>query len=322
MTARLLVNAAWDATRSASLPHLAATVTAAGADGVALPDSPQVFADPLVLTERLLGATEVPLAGPCVLGLGLRHPAAVAGSLTTLAGAYPSRVFAVLARGESAVRNEGLAPPRLGEYLRRVGQVSDRLGSAARDMTLLGAASGPRTLAATAARLPGVLIDVGTHPEAIARAVASARAAREDVGCWLFVRAVTTATETQREAAVAPLLGSCAARLVAAPQWYGVPAAMHETLHGLAATHDYTCHGRAQHSPAGSGAEFVADRFFLTGSSDDLAAAAAGLSATGIDGVVLAGALGGLPERLAETVTALARGLGDRAITSAEGEQW
>lgn len=316
MTPRILVNAAWPSAPPTALDESAGQVVAAGGDGLALPDSPRVFADPLVLTERMLTDPQVPLAGPCALGMGLRHPATVAGALRTLADAHPARVFAVLARGESAVRNEGLAPPRLEDYLGRIDHVAGLLGAASRHLTLLGAASGPRTLTATATRLPGVLIDVGTHPEVVGRAVATARAARGDVSCWLFLRAVTTRSDAQRRAAVAPLLGSCAARLTAAPQWYRVPSAVVGDLQRLAAAHNYTRHGYEQEASAGAAAELVEDRYFVTGAAADLSAAVGSLAATGIDGVVLAGAVGGLPERLVETVRAVAGGLAERGRPS------
>lgn len=67
MTLPLLVNAAWP--RSAG-PHgveAAELAVSAEANGLALPESPRLFADPLVLTERVLAITDVSLGRPCVL---------------------------------------------------------------------------------------------------------------------------------------------------------------------------------------------------------------------------------------------------------------
>ncbi len=96
--------------------EVATRATAAGLDGVGLVDSPRLFRDGLVETARVLAATPARLAGPCVASLGLRQPATVAGALRTLEEHAPGRVFAVLGRGESSVRNEGLPLPSLAEY--------------------------------------------------------------------------------------------------------------------------------------------------------------------------------------------------------------
>jgi hypothetical protein len=60
---------------------------------------------------------------------------------------------------------------------------------------------------------------------------------------------------------------------------------------------------------------FVRDRFVLTGDADRIAARAGPLSALGVGGVVLAGALAGTTERLPELVGALRRGLRDPAAS-------
>ncbi|OLT08857.1 hypothetical protein BJF90_12075 [Pseudonocardia sp. CNS-004] len=122
---------------------LAARALAAGLDGVGLADSPRLFPDPLVETARVLAGTDARLAGPCVLGLGLRHPATVASAVRTLATHHPGRVLAVVGRGESSVRNEGLPVPSLRDHRAAMRAVRELAGAA----TLLGAASGLRTIA-------------------------------------------------------------------------------------------------------------------------------------------------------------------------------
>ncbi|SHG70261.1 hypothetical protein SAMN05443575_2585 [Jatrophihabitans endophyticus] len=298
---RLVVNAAWPDVTGAEI----ALARDAGADGVGLPDSPRLFPDPLLATERLLVDTDVALAGPCVLGTGLRHPATVGVALRTLADRHGGRVFAVLARGESAVRNEGLAPPRLAAHLAALAAVAER--TAELPITLLGAASGPRTIAGTARGARGVLLDVGADPEVVAAAAATARTATPAVPCWLFLRAAVTA---DAPVAAAPLLGSCAHRLAAAPDWYRVPDPLRDDVAALAAAHDYATHGRGDATPAeGPAAGFVRDRFFALGPAEDVAARVRELCrAGGVDGIVLAGATGGLRGRLADTVAAVRAG--------------
>lgn len=304
---RLLVNAAWP---RGTAPDLA-VIRAAGGDGVGLPDSPRLFDDPLLATDRVLAETDVAMAGPCVLALGLRHPVTVVGGLGTLAERHGPRLVAVLARGESAVRNEALPVPSLRGYLAALDTVVAGLAERRHGMTLLGSASGPRTLTETASRVDGVLIDVGTAPDVVATAVARVREANPAAQAWLFLRVLASDDSAEREAAVAPLLGSCAARLVAAPDWYQVPGRLRAEVAEVAAAHDYLKHGTAA-AGAGSGsraAEFVADRFFALGDVTAVRARIGALAASGIDGVVLSGAVGGVVEGLGATVGAVRAGL-------------
>jgi alkanesulfonate monooxygenase SsuD/methylene tetrahydromethanopterin reductase-like flavin-dependent oxidoreductase (luciferase family) len=306
----LLVNAAWPVDEAPSAADTAAVAIAAGADGVGVPDSPRLFPDPLLATERLLSGTNVPLAGPCVLALGLRHPAVVASGLGTLAAAHPGRVVTVLARGESAVRNEGLHPPSATAYLDALDDVVRRLdGSGGSALLLLGAASGPRMLAGTASRLGGVLIDVGADPEVVASAVAVAQEAHSDARCWLFLRAEVTATDDEARTASSTLLGSCAHRLAAAPDWYRVPERLRAEVAELSAVHDYRTHGRDTTVANGPAASLVHERFFVTGTAGVVADRVRELIAAGADGLMLAGATSGLVPRLPATVAALRAGL-------------
>jgi alkanesulfonate monooxygenase SsuD/methylene tetrahydromethanopterin reductase-like flavin-dependent oxidoreductase (luciferase family) len=289
--------------------ELARDALAAGLDGVALADSPRLFPDCLVETERVLAGTDARLAGPCVLSLGLRHPAAVAGAIRTLDAHHPGRVLTVVGRGESSVRNEGLAPPSLRAYEQSLDTLRDLVPSTAR---LLGAASGPRTIEATAAKLGGVLVDAGADPAIVGKAVALARAARPDAAVWVFARAVVTDNEAEADAAAAPVLGSCAARLVRAPDWFDVPADLRAAVAAAAEAHDYRRHGTADARqgdvPTGTD-RFVRDRFVVSGDVSAVTARFAAFSALGVDGVVLAGALGGVLDRLDDLATAVRAGL-------------
>lgn len=314
--APLVVNAAWPPEAGPAWSEIAAPLADAGADGIGLPDSPRLFPDPLITTERILAGTSVALAGPCVLSTGLRHPAVIAAGLGALAAAHPGRVLAVLARGESAVRNEGLTPPRLADHLFALRAVAERTDPERSAFLLLGAASGPRTIAGSAAAVGGVLIDAGTDPEVAARAVREARAARTDARCWLFVRAVATGSTEESLAASATLLGSCAHRMSLAPDWYRVPAQLRDAVAELAERYDYRRHGRSDLVDTSPAADLVRERFVVTGDAAAVAERIAALAADA-DGVVLAGATGGLLPRLYETVGAVRRGLDD---TAAQGK--
>ncbi|MFD2092961.1 LLM class flavin-dependent oxidoreductase [Blastococcus deserti] len=315
MTALLLnIAAPWhgpDPVRSA------ARALAGGVDGVGLLDSPRLFADGFVETQRILDATAAGLAGPCVASLGLRHPATVAGALRTLELRHPGRAFAVVGRGESSVRNEGLPMPPLRDHTAALASLRAALttddGAPVAPGRILGAASGPRTIAATAAALGGVLVDVGVDPGVVARAVRLAREHAADATVWLFLRATPTSSEAEAATATDPLLGSCAMRIVAAPEWYGVSGKELDAVRAVAESHDYARHGSAG-ARGGARTEadgLVRDRFVLTGDPGRIAARIRPLAGLGATGVVLAGALPGTLERLPELVGAVRHGLGD-----------
>lgn len=311
----LLVNLAAPVTERQDAVGAAARACAAGFDGVGLTDSPRLFSDCFIETDRVLAGTEAVLAGPCVVGLGLRHPATVAASLTTLGRRHGGRLLAVVGRGESSVRNEGLPVPGLdayGELLTQLVSACGELGGDLEPGVLLGAASGPRTIALTAARVGGVLIDVGVEPSVVAAAIEVAREANPTARCWLFTRAVPTRSPEEARDVAEPILGSCAARLVAAPGWYGLSQDQVPLVHQVVDGHDYRRHGTAgARGPARAPEEVetaVRDRFVLTGGSAHLAARVSELTRLGVDGFVVAGALRRVSERTGEIGAAFAEG--------------
>ena len=309
---------------------LAQKALAAGLDGIGLAESPRLFPDALIETERVLCGTDSALAGPCVLSMGLRHPVTVANAITTLAAHHPGRVLAVVGRGESSVRNEGLTPPKLADYelsLRQLRQlVSDQAlttgsskGTAAGTSPLLvGAASGPQTIAMTARTLDAVMIDVGADLETLHKAVDVARQASPATKIWVFVRATLTDTDAAATAAALPLLGSCAARLLASPKWYGVPPEELAAVAAVHAAHDYRRHGTAA-ARAGASVNpqadaLVRERFIVTGGHKQLEEYMRGLAAFGVDGVMLAGGLEGVLDRLDELASAIRAGLSEPPV--------
>lgn len=286
---------------------------AAGADGVGFPDSPRLFDDPWLEAARALAVTAARLAGPCTVSLALRHPASVASAVRTLERHHPGRALAVVGRGESSVRNEGLSVPTTREYARALAVLAERLGDGPERVAagrVLGAASGPRSLVASAAALGGVLVDVGTDPGTVLRAAHVAREAAPTCRVWLFLRAVLTADEDETALTAAPLVGSCAARLVAAPSWYGLDQDELAAARRVADAHDYARHGTSSARPGGDdeAAAAVRRRFVLGGDAAQVAGGARALRVAGVDGVVLAGAMDGVFARLEELMGALRQG--------------
>lgn len=333
---RLVLNLArrWVDTEPVAVAQQALT---AGFDGIGLVDSPRLFRDGWVETERVLTSTDAALAGPVVASLGLRHPTTVAGALRTLEQHHPGRAFTVVGRGESSVANEGITAPTLAEYrmamrslreLLRDERGHDRLAG-----RLLGAASGPRTVTATAAELGGVLLDVGVDQATVARAARLAREAEPTTAVWLFIRALVVDDPRSAAAAAAPLLGSCAMRMANAPDWFGLADDQVAAVRRLAEAHDYRRHGAQQHTATDthggehphddrrddSGVEddddvsrLVRRRFLLIDTAPAIADTVAGSASAGIDGIIVAGALPGVLDRLEALGSAMRAGLARR----------
>lgn len=118
----------------------------------------------------------------------------------------------------------------------------------------------------------------------------------------MFLRAVVTRTAAEADAASLPVLGSCASRLVRAPAWFDVPAEQRPMIERVAAAHDYRRHGTAEARPDVAGCHeadaLVRERFVVTGDERRISRHLTAVSGLGIDGVVLAGALTGVVERL------------------------
>jgi alkanesulfonate monooxygenase SsuD/methylene tetrahydromethanopterin reductase-like flavin-dependent oxidoreductase (luciferase family) len=295
---RLLLNVArpWHEVDPTGLARQAVEM---GFDGVGLADSPRLMPDCWVESERVLAGTTSALAGPVVASLGLRHSGTVAGAVRTLEDHHPDRAFVVVGRGESSVLNEGLAVPSLATHAEQLRSLRKALrdddGSDRLPGRLLGAASGPRTITATADALGGVLLDVGADLGTVRRAVTLARAHDPDTHIWLFLRALVVDDPNDAASAAGPLLGSCAARMAAAPGWFGLDEDDLSLVRLVAGRHDYRRHGAAPTDPdvEDDAARLVRARFMLVAETDEVARRMSSLAGLGIDGVVVAG---GLPE--------------------------
>ena len=301
---------------------LAAHAVQLGFDGLGLADSPRLMPDCWVTSERVLTGTAAALAGPVVASLGLRHPATVAGALRTLEDHHPGRAFAVVGRGESSVHNEGLAVPSLRTHRTNLDILRGRLRTDGSDRLpgrVLGAASGPRTITATAGALGGVLLDVGADLGTVRRAVTLARADNPKTHVWLFVRALVADPEKAASAA-APLLGSCAARMAAAPEWFGLDAAELSLVRLVAGRHDYLRHGTSEATADtdDEAARLVRRRFLLVTSGAEVTRRVSSYAQLGIDGLVIAGGLPGVVPGLPALADALQAARGGRTSTTKE----
>ena len=153
----------------------AARAESLGWDYGLIPCSPLLVRDPYVLLAFAARATTRITLGTLLDTPVMRHPAALASSIATVAELAPRRVLLGLGVGDTAVRLNGLSPARVATLERAVVQTRALLAGeaievgAARPARLRHAqrvpvwvaAQGPRALAMAGAHADGVFIRVG-----------------------------------------------------------------------------------------------------------------------------------------------------------------
>lgn len=177
-----------------------------GLDGLLLADSELLVGDPYIELALAARATSRLRLGPAVTNPITRHAAVTAAALATLQIESGGRAVAVLGRGDSAVRQLGLAPAHGDQLARYVDDVRGYLTGASTpaDSAAMGwyppydqpavplriAATGPATIALAAQHADGVDLTVGADPERVGWGLSVAREAtppdREPtLGIWL-----------------------------------------------------------------------------------------------------------------------------------------
>jgi 5,10-methylenetetrahydromethanopterin reductase len=147
-----------------------------GFDYAFIPSSPLLVADPYILLSAAARSTQRIRLGPLLENPVVRHPAVIAGSISTLDRVSNGRANVVLGVGDTAVRTLGLQPATVNNLGRAVkdmktllngdkadfGTVQSKLRHA-ESVPVWVAAGGPKTLAMAGQYADGVVIRVGTH---------------------------------------------------------------------------------------------------------------------------------------------------------------
>jgi 5,10-methylenetetrahydromethanopterin reductase len=140
-----------------------------------IPCSPLLVRDPYVMLAFAAGATRRLVLGTLLDTPVMRHPAALASSIATVAELAPGRTLLGLGVGDTAVRLNGLSPARVATLERALVQVRTLLAGEALDVGAAKparlrhaqpvpvwiAAQGPRALKMAGAHADGVFIRVG-----------------------------------------------------------------------------------------------------------------------------------------------------------------
>jgi 5,10-methylenetetrahydromethanopterin reductase len=166
-----------------------------------IPCSPLLVRDPYVMLAFAARATQHLVLGTLLDTPVIRHPAALASSIATVAELAPGRTLLGLGVGDTAVRLNGLAPASVATLERTVVETRALLAGreidvgaprparlrhanpqATSNVPVWVAAQGPRTLRMAGARADGVFIRVGADPRSVLRAYHQVREGARSAG--------------------------------------------------------------------------------------------------------------------------------------------
>lgn len=271
---------------------------AAGFHGLMLTDSQMLLPDPFVELAAVADATTSLRLGTCASNVVTRHPTVVAAMACTLQARSDGRMTVGVGRGDSAVTKIGLhpeSPEAFGTSLAELRQLV-RGGSVEIDGSLtslawidpkasppavFGVASGPHVIAEVAHNADGLILQVGSSPEAIGSCIQEARTEQGDNDLSIAVYVIVG---LERGGAappidgVTPLLARMAEHALAdddSPQGRAAAEA--------ARTYTLATHGLAS---AGDGHPEIED-YALRGTAAECVTALSAIAATGCDELVV-----------------------------------
>lgn len=271
----------------------------AGFFGVMLTDSQCLAPDPFVELGAAARKTHRLHLGICATNVVTRHPSVVANLAATLQAESSGRMHLGVARGDSAVHKIGLDPVTPELFGQALADLRGLLAGACASIggtdsalqwlgptlpiaPVLGVASGPRTVQATALHADGLILQVGTDPEVISNYVHLIRATspRTDfrILSYVIVGLPDDQSSTSAVRGVTPLLARMAA----------------ESLRAMDARQAAVAEEAARaYSLASHGLSSVADGtddglgYAITGSLEDCAQQLVAISKTGCDELVI-----------------------------------
>ncbi|MFB3078464.1 MAG: LLM class flavin-dependent oxidoreductase [Lysobacterales bacterium] len=250
-----------------------------GYTGIWMADSHSVMRDAYSILAVLAAQTSTLQLATGVTHTVTRHPAVLANSWATLQELSDGRAICGIGVGESAVHNLGLKPERLAVFETKIavlrallkGEPVEYEGKeiqmawSTREVPIIMASSGPRSLQLAGRIADGVLFQVGSDPRLVQYALDNIRKGAEEAGrslhdLKLYMR-VATAVADDREQAKQELKGY--ASVAAGTVFSTVPReyfddALYEDLAQMKAQYDY-----AQHASNDSRqSDLLTDRIF------------------------------------------------------------
>lgn len=275
-----------------------------GLAGVWIADSHSIMRDPYALLNLLAVQTRRIRLATGVTPTGTRHPAVIANAMATLDEVSGGRAILGIGTGDSAVINLGLRPEKLGEFAEKIrvirqlmrGEAVDYRGTtirmpwSRRDVPIVMACSGPKSLRLGGAIADGVLFQVGADPAFVRYALGNIRTGAESAGrrledVTLYMR-LACAVHEDREKAREEIRGY--ASVAAGTVFKTVPpSAFDEELladvERFKAGYDYLDHGSNRSRQAGLLTDRMLDAIAVAGTPEDAVPRLRQLRALGVE---------------------------------------
>lgn len=278
-----------------------------GYSGIWMADSHSVMRDAYSILSVLATQTSTLQLATGVTHTVTRHPAVLANSWASLQELSDGRAICGIGVGESAVHNLGLKPERLAAFEQKVsvmkallrGEVIEYEGKdiqmpwSTRDVPVVMASSGPRSLQLAGRIADGVLFQVGSDPMLVQYALDNIRKGAEEAGrslqdLKLYMRVATSVSEDV-EKARQEIKGY--ASVAAGTVFSTVPReyfddALYEDLTRMKAGYDYAHHGSNVSEHSDLLTERIFDAIAVACTPDEAARRFQVLANMGIDGFV------------------------------------
>ncbi len=190
-----------------------------GFDGLWVADSHSVMRDAYSILSALAIQTRSLILATGVTHTVTRHPAVLANSWATLQELSGGRAICGIGVGESAVHNLGLKPERLAAFEEKLKVIRGLLQGekvtyegtdismpwSTREVPLVMASSGPRSLQLAGRIADGVLFQVGSEPRLVQYALDNITAGAEQAGrklsdIKLYMRVATAVADDWQQA--------------------------------------------------------------------------------------------------------------------------
>ncbi|MCE0763557.1 LLM class flavin-dependent oxidoreductase [Pseudonocardia kujensis] len=284
------------------LLHFAERVRTAdrlGVDMVGVGDVPGEHGELVVGLTIAAGAAERAAIGPMVVNTVTRHPGVIAAAIRSISLLAPGGAFLGVGRGGSPVRGLGLEPPTTARLAAAVATIRHTLREdGGPRVPVMLSAYGPRTARAAGQCADGILVAAGADPELVGGLVAQARAGAVEAGrqeppdVWLMTRVAIGEDRTEAVRTIRANLASAGANNLRSPAQLGsLPPDVQERLAELRARYQAAEHvewdgANARLVDELDLTDFLADRFAIVGSEQEVAEHMRAVSEAGVTGVI------------------------------------
>lgn len=251
----------------------------------------------VTLGQLAAAGLDVPI-GPMVTNPASRHLDVTAAAVAAVARLNPGGAYLGLGRGGSPLRGMGLPRPRTAELAAAATTLRETLGRHGVDAPVLVSAYGPQTLQQGGASGDGVIIAGGASVDYVREAIETARAGaqaagRDPASLQITVMSRISVADTREEAvrAVRGNLASAGANNLRAPsELAALPEDVRERLAELRRRYDVRPEAHVSDGSPNADlidelglTDFLADRYAVAGTPDQVRARFVELETLGVD---------------------------------------